>query len=127
MLFRSWGVSNVASVLAQINDRIASRLEALGFALPPSSQRCPHIVGARVPQGFPGDLVGSLRAQNVFVSQRGSSIRVAPHLHVTETDVQQLFDALDAISSSGWAGDRSAMRFTGTETGAGDLQPPVRL
>jgi hypothetical protein len=49
----------------------------------------------RVPQGFTGDLVGSLRTQNVFVSQRGSSIRVAPHLHVTESDVQQLFDALD--------------------------------
>jgi selenocysteine lyase/cysteine desulfurase len=92
---QAWGVSNVASVLGQINDRIGSRLEALGFALPPSSQRCPHIVGARVPPGFTGDLVGSLRAQNVFVSQRGSSIRVAPHLHVTESDVQQLFDALD--------------------------------
>jgi selenocysteine lyase/cysteine desulfurase len=98
---QAWGVANVAGVLGQINDRIASRLEALGFALPPSSQRCPHIVGAHLPQGFAGDVVGCLRAQHVFISQRGSSIRVAPHLHVTETDIEQLFAALDvAVSSS---------------------------
>jgi len=82
-------------VLGEINDRIASRLEALGFTLPPSSQRCPHFVGARLPQGLTGDFVGSLRAQHVFISQRGSSIRVAPHLHVTEPDVEQLFAALE--------------------------------
>jgi selenocysteine lyase/cysteine desulfurase len=98
---QAWGVSYVARVLGQINDRIASRLEALGFALPPSSQRCPHMVGAHLPQGFAGDFVGCLRAQQVFISQRGSSVRVAPHLHVTETDVEQLFAALDvAVASS---------------------------
>ena len=98
---QTWGISNIASALGQINDRIASRLEALGFALPPSSQRCPHLIGARLPHGFTGDIVGSLRAQHVFLSQRGSSIRVAPHLHVTETDIEQLFAALDvAVASS---------------------------
>jgi selenocysteine lyase/cysteine desulfurase len=97
---QAWGVGNVARALGEINDRIAARLEALGFALPPASQRCPHIVGARLPQGFTGDFVGSLRAQHVFISQRGSSIRVAPHLHVTEPDVEQLFVALDVVVSS---------------------------
>jgi hypothetical protein len=82
-------------VLGQINDRIAARLEALGLTLPPSSQRCPHIVGARLPQGLTGDFVGALRAQHVFISQRGSWVRVAPHLHVTEPDIEQLFAALD--------------------------------
>ena len=98
---QAWGVDKVARALGQINERIASRLEALGFTLPPSSQRCPHFVGARLPQGVTGNLVGSLRAQHVFISQRGSSIRVAPHLHVTEPDVEQLFAALDlAVASS---------------------------
>jgi selenocysteine lyase/cysteine desulfurase len=98
---QAWGVSNVARVLGQINDRIASRLEALGFTLAPSSQRCPHIVGARLPQGLTGDFVGALRAQHVFISQRGSWVRVAPHLHVTEPDVEQLFAALDvAVAAS---------------------------
>jgi hypothetical protein len=94
-------VDNVARVLGQINERIASRLESLGFALPPPSQRSPHFVGARVPAELTGNLVGSLRAQHVFISQRGSSIRIAPHLHVAESDVEQLFAALNiAVASS---------------------------
>jgi len=97
---QAWGGSNVAQVLGQINDRIASRLEAIGFALPPPSQRCPHMVGARLPPGFAGDFVGSLRAQHVFISQRGSSVRIAPHLHVTEADVDQLVAAVDVAASS---------------------------
>jgi selenocysteine lyase/cysteine desulfurase len=98
---QAWGVADVARTLSQINDRIASRLDALGFALPPLSQRCPHFIGARLPQGLAGNLVGSLRAQQVFISQRGSSIRVAPHLHVTELDIEQFLAALDvAVASS---------------------------
>jgi selenocysteine lyase/cysteine desulfurase len=97
---QAWGVCNVAHALGQINDRIASRLDALGFALPPSSQRCPHFIGARLPQGLTGDFVGSLRARHVFISQRGSSIRVAPHLHVTAPDIEQLFAALDVAVAS---------------------------
>jgi selenocysteine lyase/cysteine desulfurase len=98
---QTWGVGNVARELGEITDRIASRLETLGFALPPPSQRCPHYVGARVPPELTGNLVGSLRGQHVFISQRGSSIRVAPYLHVTEADVEQLFAAIDvAVASS---------------------------
>ncbi len=90
----SWGVSEIAQSLAAVNARIQARLETLGFELPPPAQRCPHMFGARLPKGFEGDLVGSLRAQGVFVSRRGSSIRFAPHLHVTEADIEQLFSAL---------------------------------
>jgi selenocysteine lyase/cysteine desulfurase len=97
---QAWGVDNIARVLGQINSRIASRLEALGFTLPPRAHRSPHIVGGRLPQGLTRDFVGSLRAQRVFISQRGSSIRIAPHLHVTEPDIEQLFAALDVVAPS---------------------------
>ena len=91
---QTWGVKQVADSLGAVNERIQIRLEALGFALPPVAQRCPHLFGAQLPKGHSGDLVGALRAHNVFVSQRGSSIRFAPHLHVTEDDIDQLFGAL---------------------------------
>jgi selenocysteine lyase/cysteine desulfurase len=92
---RAWGVAEVARSLAEINSRIQARLEALGFKLPPQAQRCPHMFGARLPERFTGDFVGALRAEKVFVSQRGSSVRFAPHLHVTEADIEQLFAALE--------------------------------
>ena len=87
-------MTRVADSLRALNERIQIRLEALGFALPPAAQRCPHLFGAQLPKGRSGDLVSALRAHNVFVSQRGSSIRFAPHLHVTEDDIDQLFGAL---------------------------------
>ena len=90
-----WGVVRIAASLAAINGRISDRLRTLGFSLPPQALRCPHMFGARIPEGFSGDLVGSLRAESVFISQRGSSVRFAPHMHVTDADVDQLFAALD--------------------------------
>ncbi len=91
---QAWGVPQVAESLGAVNQRVQMRLEALGFELPPVAQRSPHLFGARLPKGHSGDLIGTLRANNVFVSQRGSSLRFAPHLHVTEDDIDQLFGAL---------------------------------
>jgi selenocysteine lyase/cysteine desulfurase len=92
---QAWGVDRIADALGEINARIQRRLETLGFALPPAAQRCPHMFGARLPDRFTGDFVGSLRADGVFVSQRGSSVRFAPHLHVTDADVEQLLAAVE--------------------------------
>jgi len=94
---RSWTIEGIASSLADVNRRIEARLEAMGFALPPWAHRCPHMFGARVPDRITVNLVDALRAQRVYVSQRGSSVRFAPHLHVTDADVDQLFAALDTI------------------------------
>jgi len=94
---QAWGVAPIADALGAINRQIGDRLEALGFTLPPPAQRCPHMFGASLPTHFKGDLVGALRARQVYVSQRGSSVRFAPHLHVTEADLEQLFAALETI------------------------------
>jgi len=94
---QAWGVVQISEALGAINRRIQDRLETLGFTLPPPAQRCPHMFGARLPKEFTGDLVGALRARQVYISQRGSSVRFAPHLHVTEADLDQLFAALETI------------------------------
>jgi selenocysteine lyase/cysteine desulfurase len=91
---KAWSVSEVAETLAAINARLQARLETLGFGLPPKAQRCPHMFGAQIPTGVGGDLVGQLRAHGVYISQRGSALRFAPHLHITEADIDQLFAAL---------------------------------
>ena len=91
---RAWGVDSIAETLASVNERIAEALEALGFRVPAAHLRCPHMFGARLPEGFAGDLVASLRAKDVYVSRRGQSLRFSPHLHVDETDVERLVSAL---------------------------------
>lgn len=94
----AWGVSNIAESLGEINARIAASLERRGFRLPESSQRSPHLFGAQMPAGFPNDLVAELRARKIFVSQRATAIRIAPHLYCTEQDIDRLEEALDELS-----------------------------
>jgi selenocysteine lyase/cysteine desulfurase len=92
-----WGVPAIAESLSAINGRIATHLEQLGFRLPEPSQRCPHMLGARLPDGYSGNLVGELKVKNIFISQRGDALRFAPHVHVTARDVEKLLDSLDQL------------------------------
>ena len=93
----AWGVTAVAATLGAITARIAAHLERAGFQVPRAAQRCPHILGAILPGTQTGDLVAALKARNIYISQRGSSLRFAPHLHVSEGDVDRLLSALDAL------------------------------
>ena len=93
---QAWGVPAIAASLAAINAQIAEPLQALGFTLLPAAQRSPHILGASLPDGRAGPLLAALRAQDVHISQRGSSLRFAPHVHVSDEDVQRLLQALRA-------------------------------
>jgi selenocysteine lyase/cysteine desulfurase len=93
----AWGIENIASSLSLINHRISSHLEPLGFTLPAAAQRCPHMFGARLPQGYEGNLVAELRKRDIYISQRESSLRFAPHLWVDDHDVTRLLGALDEL------------------------------
>jgi selenocysteine lyase/cysteine desulfurase len=92
-----WSVPAIAERLSAINARIANRLAALGFDLPPAGRRAPHMFGAKLPAGFEGDLVGALRERNIFIAQRGTALRFSPHLHIDEADLDRLFGALDEV------------------------------
>src|SRR5512146_194208 len=95
---RAWGIGAIAATLAETNRRIAERLLELGLRLPPEHVRAPHMFGARLPDDSDaGALVGELRTRRVFVSQRGSSLRFAPHLHVTEADIERLSETLEHV------------------------------
>lgn len=94
---KAWGVSAIAGRLRTLNEQIAGRVVAAGLAAPPARQRAPHMFGARLPDGYDGDVVGALRARGVYVSRRGGAIRFSPHLHVTAADVDQLVEALATL------------------------------
>jgi selenocysteine lyase/cysteine desulfurase len=92
-----WTVPGISDFLGRLNGEIATRLEALGFTLPPPARRAPHMFGARVPGGSRGSLVPRLAERGVYVSQRGDNVRLAPHLHVTAADVDRLIGALEEL------------------------------
>ena len=89
-----WGVTNIADTLEVINDRIADVLEEQGWTPVPKQHRSPHLLGALSKRGVSEDFVGKLAEQNIFVSYRGGSLRIAPHLHINEQDLERFLRVL---------------------------------
>ena len=94
---KEWQVNRIAEALAKINDKISTHIENLGFQLPDTSQRCPHMFGAQLPKRYQGKLIAELMQRNIFISQRGNAVRFAPHLHVNDRDIDRLLEALTEI------------------------------
>jgi len=92
-----WGVDRIAATLAEKNLRILEAMEGLGFAVPSPAERCPHMFGAQMPAVCATDPVGRLKQKNIFISQRGNSIRIAPHVYVDEHDIERLVKGLEGL------------------------------
>lgn len=93
---QAWKIDRIAESLGQVTGQIAIGLAELGFRLPRDSLRSPHMIGVDLPPGFSANLVATLRDDDIIVSQRGKSLRIAPHLHVTRGDVARLLEACAA-------------------------------
>lgn len=89
-----WDIHHISETIRMKTDWIAEKAALLGFTVPPASMRAPHLIGITLPGGVPEALVKRLAADHIFVSIRGHSIRIAPHLHNTEEDLNRLFTAL---------------------------------
>jgi hypothetical protein len=92
-----WGVENIAATLTERTTAIAARAEALGLRAAPADQRAGHYLGLRFRDGVPGGLLDQLVRRRVYVSGRGDSVRVTPHLYTTESDVDRFFEALEEV------------------------------
>ena len=90
----AWDVPNVAEALGKLTGEIEAEARRRGMEAVPSGRRASHMIGLRLPPDAPEDLATKLAADNVFVSVRGRSLRISPHLYNTEEDVEKLFEAL---------------------------------
>ncbi len=89
-----WGIEGIASTLSRYTAQIAREAERLGLTTAGPTHRSPHLIGLSFPAGVPDTLLSALRAAQVYVSVRGASIRISPHVYNNEDDVQRLLDVL---------------------------------
>jgi len=94
---KHWGVEKISAQLQMINQKISERLEEYGFILPPEKFRSPHMFGALTTEKHHPDLVARLSHENIFVSQRGKSIRFSPHLYIDQNNLEKLFQSLPGM------------------------------
>jgi selenocysteine lyase/cysteine desulfurase len=91
-----WGVENISATIGGLTDLVERKAKDRGLEAVPAKMRAQHMIGLKLGSGAPEDLAARLAAQNVFVSVRGESVRVSPHLYNTEEDINRLFAALSA-------------------------------
>ena len=93
----AWGVDNIAATLTARTAAIAERARAIGLDSQPVERRAGHFLGLQFPEGVPPGLLDALAREKVYVSVRGSSVRVTPHLYNTDADAERLFAALEPV------------------------------
>ena len=91
-----WGVGNTQATLSAMTNQIAERAAPLGLQASDPSLRAGHFLGLGFPGAVPDGLPERLGAKNVFVSVRGQSMRVTPHLFNNDADIDRLISVLGA-------------------------------
>jgi selenocysteine lyase/cysteine desulfurase len=87
--------ARVQDYCAALTAPLFERVRALGYTVEDAAWRGAHLFGLRAPAGTDISAIGErLRARKVFVSLRGSAIRVAPHVYNDAADIEALLAAL---------------------------------
>ncbi len=92
-----WGVDNLRDTIEAMTDAIVERVAPLGLTALPKARRAPHYLGLQLESGLPAELLSALASRNVYVSVRGSSIRVTPHVYNSAADIDRFVDALQGV------------------------------
>lgn len=89
-----WGPENISETLAKKTAAIAEAVLPLGLIAPPTDMRAPHYLSLTKDEGLPSDLTARLAAEDIYVSVRGASMRVTPHLYNNEADLNRFASTL---------------------------------
>ena len=90
----AWGVERIQQTLSLLTEKVAQLAADIDYSVLPREQRSAHMIGIRHARGIPAGLPQLLHDANVFVSVRGDSIRIAPHLYNDAGDIERLFAVL---------------------------------
>jgi selenocysteine lyase/cysteine desulfurase len=99
-LISSWGVAEIAASLAALTGKLALHGQAFGLTPTPAAERAPHMLGLRMPHGPAKPVAEAMAREKVYVSPRGGTLRIAPHLFVSAADVDRFTTVLSRSLST---------------------------
>lgn len=93
-----WQPKRIEGYCLQITEDAINKLREIGCFIEASDYRSKHLFGVYLPEHIPLDLLKEkLVAENVFVSYRGSAIRVSAHLYNDKGDFDRLVGCFRAV------------------------------
>jgi len=93
--FKKHGVDEISSYIKTLTDYIAKRAKAIGLNVAEDQYRVANLIGINFKDGVPEKLPKTLSDNKVFVSIRGNSIRIAPHVYNNKADIDRFFEVLE--------------------------------
>jgi selenocysteine lyase/cysteine desulfurase len=95
-----WGQEQIEARLRDYTQGLRRELEQIGFTACDEAYRSPHYLGMQHPGGLPEDILQRLAGENIFLSKRGDSLRISPHLYNNESDASSLVRVLSEMLAS---------------------------
>lgn len=93
-----WGVANIQEYCQSITQKPLDDLRELGIGIENVSSRAHHLFGLYPSKNFDMEKLKQKFAQErIFVSFRGNSIRVAPHVYNKEEDLNALVECFRSL------------------------------
>lgn len=90
-----WGVPRIEAYCRHLTRDLFAPLAKHGFEADDEQGRAAHLFGIRSPRGLDiASLKAELDRRRIYVSLRGSAIRVSPNVYNTPADIAALRDAL---------------------------------
>lgn len=90
-----WGVAEIQEYCRRLSAPFINFCEQRGIAVDEEAYRAHHLLGIQVPGDIDGgDLIKVLQERRIFVSLRGTHLRISFHLFNHEGDIRKLMEAL---------------------------------
>jgi selenocysteine lyase/cysteine desulfurase len=96
---KAWQVSEIQAHGQELLQPLLTYLQNKGVELEEDAYLAKHLTGLRLPQGIDSQtLLARLKERKIFLSLRGSSIRLAPHVYNDAADIQRVLETIDSFS-----------------------------
>ncbi len=90
-----WGVREIQEYSRVLSEPLIRFFRERGSRVEDEAYRAHHLMALPLPPGTEGEqLVRELQSRNVFVSLRGSNIRISVNVFNTQEDIHELIDSL---------------------------------
>ena len=94
-----WGPENIQAYCKQLTASFISELKSLEIWVEDDAYRGEHLLGLRLPSHLDMEEVRKrFEAERIYVSIRGNSIRISPHLYNSEADLEKLLSCFQVKS-----------------------------
>lgn len=94
------GVQNIQQYCGELLAQPLETLESHGYKVEKPEWRGNHLFGIYLPEGMSVDAVKQeLERAKIFISIRGNSLRISPHVYNDKTDLEKLVSVLMNISA----------------------------